>query len=363
VGHFRSSIGEVRGGGVEFKFFTVDRLLRVDKLPEDVAERLRAVDGRFVVWGAKPRGLRGVSKKCREDMRRGTVAFLLFYVPAGLCIVGRIVAATESERIAEELWGRDADGATWSFVYFVEPVGVLRADIDEVRRLVNHPIPGHTCICRDSNPQGFEALRQYISSREGSNVKRFTRSHLVSWSKLGDKFLDIFGSVVTSLVDPSRGPITKDACLSAAANTVRNVMSGASDVEKTYGVPICNDLRRLCLITLGRDGDWGSNDIARVAPVGEIIRGIYEVLSSEGVAETNDLVRLLSALSVVVFEYRGELGISCPADSLEGKLSDVHRDLFETAVGVLRNLLVNRPDLVAVIPVKVWSLALKRSEK
>lgn len=138
-------------------------------------------------------------------------------------------------------------------------------------------------------------------------------------------------------------------------------MGSVSNAEKTYGVPICNDLRRLCVVTIDRDGDWGSNDSARIAPVGEVVKKVYEVLTSEISLRADDLARLLSALTLIIFEHKDELGIKCLTDSLDRRLSAVHGDLLEAAKSVLREFLNGYPDLIAAISARMWSLALKRT--
>jgi len=208
-----------------------------------------------------------------------------------------------------------------------------------------------------------ESSSGVVSSRKGSGVKKFTREHLVSADRLGGRFLDVLGSVVTSIVSSSSKTISKDVCLSAASEAVRRVLSTASDIEKTYAVPVCNDLRRLCIITIGRDDDWSSNDVAQLAPVGEFVRDVYEIAASEGLMDMSDLVRFLSVLSVVVFEYRDKLGIKCHSEYLMKSLGDTHRNLLEDAAKTLREIFNKYPDLVAAAPAKLWSLALKRSGK
>jgi len=202
-----------------------------------------------------------------------------------------------------------------------------------------------------------------VSSRERSGVRKFTREHLVSVDKLGDdRFLDVLGSVITSIVSGSGRSIPKDACLSTASEAVRRVFSTASDIEKTYAVPVCNDLRRLCIITIGRDDEWSSNDAAQLGPVGEFVYNIYETAASEILMEAGDLVRFLSALSIAVFEYRDKLGIECHSEYLTRRLNDAHMNLLEATVNTLRKLFDKYPDLAAAVPAKLWSLALKRSE-
>ena len=112
VRNFESTVAIVRDdGSVAFRYASIGELVRIGEFLGDVVERLRGLDGRFVVWGAKP-NTPGISVKCRDAVVGGRALALFYYGPRGLVFVGRIVAATVSEKLAEKLWGRDDDNST-----------------------------------------------------------------------------------------------------------------------------------------------------------------------------------------------------------------------------------------------------------
>jgi len=376
LAHFHSSIATFKDGTIIYKYNFIDELQKIDsELPQDAIEKLRPIDGKFVVWGAKPQGLRGVLKECIEGMDHGKVASLLFYIPRKLCLIGRVVAKTKSEKIAERLWGRDIDGSTWSLVYFIEPQQVVEADIDEVRKLVNHPIPGHTCICRDDkDPRRFAELVRYISTRRVYQApQRFITDHLVLLRQLSkyikderrfDIFLTIIGLITLKTISKTNGLLKSD-CLDVAVEFIRGFLGDigdVSDIRRIYGRASCNDLRRLCVITLGSDSDWESEVSARIAGIGEISRGVYESIWGELDLNDEDLAKLLSSLIVLLSEYRSELGIECPADSLGRKVSEIdeeHRQLVDRAREIFKDIVRRYPDVIAVIPARVWATVLR----
>jgi len=371
--HFHSSIATIEDGKVTYKYSSIDKLLNIDNnLSPDVVEKLKPIDGKFVIWGAKPQDREPprALKKCSESMYQGRVASLLFYVPRKLCFIGGVVAVTESERIAESLWGRDKDGSTWSLIYFIEPQQIVEADINEVRELLALRIQGHTCICKDD----FVKLREYISTRRiHGDSHRLITDHLGLLRQLSeyikderrlDLFLTIIGHITLKAIDKTDG-LSKSDCLDVAVEFIRRFLGDigdVSDIRRVYGEASCNDLRRLCVITLGSDSDWNSGVSARIAGVGEVLRGVYKSIWGELDLSDEDLARLLSSLAVLLSEYKSELGIECPADSLSRKVSEIdeeHRQLVDKAREILKDIVRRYPDVIAAIPARVWATLLR----
>jgi hypothetical protein len=143
---------------------TVDRLWTVDKilglgvsLPGEVVEALRGA-GRFAVWGGTPR-TQGVGRFF-ERLERAGGGVAAFYRDGRVVCWGRVFAWVRSRELAERLWGRDEEGQTWEYVYFIGDLRCCRPGIpwDAVRRELGYHggfVPrGHTFV----DPRRLEGI-------------------------------------------------------------------------------------------------------------------------------------------------------------------------------------------------------------
>jgi hypothetical protein len=74
------------------------------------------------IWGVTPGKLGGnVAKWGRVDA--GDVA--LFSREGGIFSAATVVMTTQNEQLAEKLWGRDPNGQTWEYIYFLNEVRPL----------------------------------------------------------------------------------------------------------------------------------------------------------------------------------------------------------------------------------------------
>ncbi len=370
VEHLRSTVAEIVDDEVRYRFANIDELAKFSDISA-VIDRLRSLGRNFVIWGAKTRT---IPRRYREFMRDGKTVILFLYRPKNIVLVGSVVAYVESEKLAEHLWGRDKDGSTWSFVYFIVPITELRVNVDEVRNHVSKFLIGHTFVCRDQKPDKFEDLKQYLTSLMSTAnsspkfIRSYTRAKLVSFARIGtERFIGVLSRVVLSILESGSKVISKDWCLDTASHAINEVLGPTINARKSYAVPVCNDLRRLCVLSIDSDSDWGGDANAKLAPIGIILRDVYEDTVNAGAdLSVEELRELLALLAILLFEYRDELGIACPRDAMITKLSVAdeqgssrghsHADLIKYTRDKLLEIVSRCPDVIALLPFKLLNL-------
>jgi len=70
-------------------------------------------------------GAKSIDKKYHTYMVEGKIIVVLYYRPRNIYVLGKVVTMIDSEVLAEHLWGRDTDGRTWRYVYFIEPIAIV----------------------------------------------------------------------------------------------------------------------------------------------------------------------------------------------------------------------------------------------
>ena len=104
-------------------------------------ERFREEGNGFYAWGAVP-GVRNIPNW--EVMQRSD--YVLCVYANTYHYVAQVLAKYENERFARRVWGEDADGKTWKYMYFLtEPLEVHR-HVSELADYLNAEYRGFTRI-------------------------------------------------------------------------------------------------------------------------------------------------------------------------------------------------------------------------
>ena len=87
-------------------------------------------DGKVFIWGAKPEREHQMVKmpprNCLVLFRRGKIVYKR----------GVIIETTTNHTLAENLWGFDVDGQTWSLVYFMRTVSEVKLPAEKANVLL-----------------------------------------------------------------------------------------------------------------------------------------------------------------------------------------------------------------------------------
>ncbi len=362
VENFHRSIAEVTNGEIHYKFIDFNELARFGV--SNVIGKLMSLNKGIIVWGAKQRAMPSTYRKFMNDDK---TMVLFLYKPKNIAFIGSVVASVESEALAEYLWGRDEKGITWSFVYFVAPLAELRNSANRVRdfaeSLINRRLRGHTFICKDRASAKFEKFKQFIidlmssADDRSKTIRSYTREKLVFLEHTNPKrFVEVLGEIILSILRSNLKIVPKRWCLDEASRLA----------HRNEANPICNDLRRLCLLSIDSDGEWGINVSAELAPIGEILKNVYEEIVDEEIPlSVEELRKLLIILAILFFEYKDELDIECPKDVMTTRISIVneqssnvskHVELVKYAKEELLTIIKQNPDVIALLPLKLLNL-------
>src|SRR5262245_53628082 len=83
--------------------------------PEDQSSLIKLFpDGRVRIWGVVPGG-KNANRTRWERVNDGDVIF--FCGQGNINSTAVVVHKTQNAPLAENLWGKDADGATWEYLY------------------------------------------------------------------------------------------------------------------------------------------------------------------------------------------------------------------------------------------------------
>jgi hypothetical protein len=130
-------------------------LERVGKyVDEATLSRLRTEfpTGAAAIWGVTPGG-RDVNAGKWEKIQAGDVA--VFLKDGRADSFGTVVLKFRNRSLAEDLWGRDRDGDTWEYVYFLRDVAPLDLSYDELNGLLGYKT--------GNNFMGFNVLPEHQS--------------------------------------------------------------------------------------------------------------------------------------------------------------------------------------------------------
>jgi MoxR-like ATPase len=102
-------------------------LAKVQALAEYEELERHARSGRVFAWGARP-GRNG--ERNWEKLRPSDVA--LVYSDGRFLLSGRVYAKAHSAEIARSIWGEDAEGNTFDYMVFLDPVEEIDASLESV---------------------------------------------------------------------------------------------------------------------------------------------------------------------------------------------------------------------------------------
>ncbi len=265
-------------------------------LPERLEDKLRKVD-RFAIWGSTPR-VRGIESLFRRLEESGE-GFVAFYQDGMVVCWGRIFAWTRNAVLAERLWGRDRQGDTWEYIYFIRDVRHFRPGIpwSVVRDKLGYSrgfFPrGHTFVPIDRvksiiKEYGdilsfFDALANVEASRikgQGDDVLRKYNPYLVQSLKRLDPaaLLAVLGETARALKSTSADGVSKDAVIEILRKVLES-LGRSTDVayvaSRQYPLLI-NDLRRLGLLDAGNPIEEWTRDVK--ARVSHLVHRIVDVI-------------------------------------------------------------------------------------
>ena len=169
--------------------------LLVEYLDEATASVIREVGGAagVPVWGVTP-GKTGGNAGKWERIQTGDVA--LFSRDGGVVSSAVVVLQTRNEPLAEKLWGRDAAGQTWEYMYFLDEVREQRIPYSAFNAAAGYE-PNYVI-------QGFNVLRfdksRSVIDRFGLNSDTYfpdvpERDFTDAVNSLGDGPLDVSSTV------------------------------------------------------------------------------------------------------------------------------------------------------------------------
>jgi hypothetical protein len=148
---------------------------------------LRSIYGERPVptWGVTPGG-RDVNRRKWERITPGDVVLM---VRDGEAFVsGAVTYTTHNEALAEELWGRDEDGATWEYLYFLDNLEAQTIPIADINVAAgyepNNRVQGFNVLDQDKSDRIVAALnlgaastpdaRAYLRSLIGRTIPTLT---------------------------------------------------------------------------------------------------------------------------------------------------------------------------------------------
>lgn len=139
----------------------LDRIAR--HVDQAVADRLREVfpTGSAAVWGVTPGG-RSVNAVKWERISEGDVA--VFLQDKRATTYGLVAVKARSASLGGDLWGRDEDGETWEYVYFLKDVKQIDIPYSELNAMLGYE-PGNNFMAFNVLPpdQSHEAISRIIS--------------------------------------------------------------------------------------------------------------------------------------------------------------------------------------------------------
>ena len=351
--HFRKTIE---------KEWSVNELLSLGvELPADVVKRLQSV-GRFGIWGSLP-SVVGIDRAWQNIDNGWVVAF---YRRGRIVCYGTTFAKIRSSELAEKLWGKNAEGRTWEYIYFIRDINWTNIPWELVRDELEYKIDpprGHLFVDSDkvdkivkkygSVVNFFKSLERRISTTN-SNTRAQYRGEELFLPTLGRQIL----GRITKIDDPYEatlylyGASLKKIFEHMGLGVVkREIFEGLMPGESSEHVArLYNDLRRLCLVSLGHKGDWQRGVPAKITEFSMTLAKAVAMLKELGV-EVNEVE--LGALAVVfclVGNARGcvdeEAGV-CIKLAREGveSLSQPTKEVVAKA----RSILEAKPELLFLV--------------
>src|ERR1019366_5061237 len=147
---------------------------------EDVKKK--SADGKFYAWGALP-GER--NQPNWEAMQAGD--YVLVYQVKHYTYWTRVISKHRNATFAEALWGRDPEGRTWEFMYFLQPPVPLQCPAQKTADVLPATYQGFSRITADrvqSVVSQYGSIEKFIEARlQGSETYLLLRSNEGSgWS-------------------------------------------------------------------------------------------------------------------------------------------------------------------------------------
>lgn len=118
-----------------------------DMLDEPTKKLLieNGLDRQVHMWGATP-GENNIKRW--EKLKNGDK--VLAYVKGNFEFYGTVVGKTNNVLLAEKVWGRNDDGATWEYIYFIKDLKPVNFDVKKFTSFFGYS--------KNFNPQGFSNI-------------------------------------------------------------------------------------------------------------------------------------------------------------------------------------------------------------
>jgi hypothetical protein len=120
---------------------TVQNPVRVDEiqkfLSSDKLNHLQTEfpDGQVSLWGVAPKGGE-INPRTFEKLSVGDV---VLFSDSGFFVASGVVALKfEDERLARHLWGQDADGETWQYMYAIKNLRTINISCERVSKAIGY---------------------------------------------------------------------------------------------------------------------------------------------------------------------------------------------------------------------------------
>ena len=134
-----------------------------DKVDGEVADKLQKLPVEHLqVWGIVPNN---DSSARNEWLQLEAGDLILFYKNKSFYYLAKVYLKLHNPQLADMWWGRDSNGRTWEYIYFIE--AGRQIDLPYQPTVIgykeNHIVRGAVLL----NEQQSENLKHYVDSREG----------------------------------------------------------------------------------------------------------------------------------------------------------------------------------------------------
>jgi len=273
-------------------------------LPADVESKLRAV-GDFRIWGA----VHSIVKNNRIPWDRLEGCVTAFYQEGKIVCWGKVIAKLHSSNLAEKLWGRDKEGRTWEYVYFIGDLTWAEIPWEKLRDALgyskNYTPRGHRYagdrVAKVLEEKGYGSVEEFLRDLAGIGNHNDTASprgfnaNELQLHKVGDKLVEIARdktgigeggysdrfSASIALYGWAIVSLSED--LTSEKVSKERVESLEKKLSKNIKGRLYNDLRRLGLISLGKSGNWGRGAEARFASLFKRVSSCLRLLGDIGI--------------------------------------------------------------------------------
>lgn len=304
------------------KAWTIDELLKLSiNLPEDVIRRLESV-GKFRIWGSLPT-VKPFTTNAWKSIDQGWV--VAFYRKGHIVCYGVIFAKVHSKELAEKLWGRNSQGQTWEYIYFIKdlrccepgiPWNIVRKELEYNEGFVPR---GHHIVKEDKLRSIREKYGDILSffnhlasafdkcensSKDKEKAEALSRNnHFYYTHSLRmfkpDEFLEMLGRISFKLAKKTIDELSLEKIESLIVEALKesNLEEHTRNTDITQLLLILNDLGILEVNTSQNEQQMGAS--ITVLPLAfraaNAINACQKLCNGKG----NDCFRIGGALSVI----------------------------------------------------------------